>query len=49
MQRGFGVTVFPYETKFEELEIGFGGIVISNGLGDRKELLTRYRAGANRD
>jgi carbamoyl-phosphate synthase small subunit len=36
VQRGFGVTVFPYETKFEELDSGFGGIVISNGPGDPK-------------
>jgi carbamoyl-phosphate synthase small subunit len=36
VQRGFEVTVFPYETKFEELEQSFGGIVISNGPGDPK-------------
>lgn len=34
--RGFEVTVFPYETRFDELESDFDGIVISNGPGDPK-------------
>jgi carbamoyl-phosphate synthase small subunit len=36
VQRGFEVTVFPYETKFEELDSSTGGIIISNGPGDPK-------------
>jgi len=36
VQRGFEVTVYPYETKFDELPSPLDGIVISNGPGDPK-------------
>ncbi len=36
VQRGFEVTVFPYGTRFDEVESDFAGIVISNGPGDPK-------------
>jgi len=36
VRRGFEVTVFPYETKFEELDSHYDGVVISNGPGDPK-------------
>lgn len=36
VRRGFQVTVFPYETGFDELGSEFTGIVISNGPGDPK-------------
>lgn len=36
VRRGFQVTVFPYETKFDELGSEFTGVVISNGPGDPK-------------
>lgn len=34
--RGFEVSVLPFSTKFDEIEKGFNGIVISNGPGDPK-------------
>jgi carbamoyl-phosphate synthase small subunit len=36
VRRGFEITVFPYDTKFEELNSDFDGVVISNGPGDPK-------------
>ncbi len=36
VQRGLEVTVLPYETKFDEVDSKYDGVVISNGPGDPK-------------
>jgi len=40
VQRGFEVTVFPYETRFDQISSGFNGLIVSNGPGDPKNCAT---------
>jgi carbamoyl-phosphate synthase small subunit len=50
--RGFAVTVYPYETEFDEIASDASGIVLSNGPGDPKNCKTAVevaRAAIERD